>query len=136
GIEGPQVNDEQYTRMLNKLSAKLDALGLGDIRLLGPNTASIDEGVSSYMPTMMQDPVVMNKVDHFAFHNYAGYTAGADAAIKGSPYPTKNFWITEVTNPADIMTHIGGNPSAVMVWDGFDSAYIHPTLHGATMDPP
>jgi O-glycosyl hydrolase len=136
GIEGPQVDEVQYTRLLNKLSAKLDALGLGDIRLLGPNTASIDTGVSNYMPAMMADPIVMAKLDHFAFHNYAGSTGGADAALHGSPYPTKDFWITEVTNPWDVMGHIGGNAAAVMVWDGYDSAYIHPTLHGASMDPP
>jgi O-glycosyl hydrolase len=98
GIEGPQVGADQYTRLLNKLSAKLDALGLGDIRLLGPSTASVDTGVNTYMPALMTDPVVMNKIDHFAFHNYAGYTAGADAAVKASAYPTKDFWISEVTN--------------------------------------
>lgn len=136
GIEGPQVSAVQYTRLLHKLSVKLDSMGMQDIRLLGPNTASIDTGVNSYMPTMMGDPVVMSKVDHFALHNYAGYTAGAAGAISGSAYPTKNFWITEVTNPWDIMTHLAGNPSAVMVWDGFDSAYIHPTLHGASLSPP
>jgi O-glycosyl hydrolase len=136
GIEGPQVSADQYTRLLHKLSERLDAMGLGDIRFLGPSTASIDTGVNTYMPAMMSDPVVMGKVDHFGFHNYAGYTAGADAAIKGSAYPSKNFWITEVTNPWDIMTHIAGNPSAVLVWDGYDSAYIHPTLHGASLDPP
>jgi hypothetical protein len=44
--------------------------------------------------------------------------------------------MTEVTNPADIMAQIGGNASGIMIWDGFDSAYIHPTLHGASMTPP
>jgi O-glycosyl hydrolase len=136
GIEGPQVDAAQYTHLLHKLSERLDAMGLGDVRFLGPSTASVDTGVNTYMPTLMTDPVVMNKRDHFAFHNYAGDTAGADAAIKASAYPTKDFWISEVTNPWDIMTHIGGNPSAVMVWEGYDSAYIHPTLHGAGTDPP
>ena len=40
GIEGPQVGATQYTRLLRKLSVKLDGPGLGDIRFLGPNTIS------------------------------------------------------------------------------------------------
>jgi O-glycosyl hydrolase len=136
GIEGPQVNEVQYTRLLRKISAKLDALGMADIRLLGPSTASIDTGVNSYLPVMMTDPVVMSKLDHFAFHNYTGYTAEADAAIRGSSYATKDFWISEVTNPWDIMGHLAGHSSSVMVWDGYDSAYLHPTLRGESLAPP
>src|SRR5207249_4975230 len=64
GIEGPQVDQWQYTRLLNKLSVKLDSLGLSDLRFVGPNTASIDTGVNTYMPTMMADPVIMSKLDH------------------------------------------------------------------------
>lgn len=45
GYEGPQVGSVQYTRLLNKLSQKLNSLGLSDIKFLGPNTASIDTGV-------------------------------------------------------------------------------------------
>lgn len=136
GIEGPRADQWQYTTLLHKLSARLDAMGLADVHFVGPSTASVDAGVNDYMPEMMNDPVVMAKVDHFGFHNYAGYTANADAVIQASAYAAKNFWITETTNPSDIMTHIGGNASAVMVWEGFDSAYIHPTLHGADMVPP
>src|SRR5262249_54462381 len=136
GIEGPQANSAQYTRLLDKLSVKLDALGLGDIRLLGPNTASISSGVTGYMPAMMNDPVVVNKVDHFAFHDYSGSTGGADAAIKNSAFPMKNFWMTEVSLTSDLMKMIAGNPAAILIWDGYDSAYIHPTLHGASLTPP
>jgi O-glycosyl hydrolase len=136
GIEGPQVGPAQYTRLMRKLIARLDAMGLSDLDLLGPNTASVDAGVKDYMPALMADPVVMDRLDHFAFHNYAGYSAGADAAIKASAYPQKNFWMTETTNPWDIMTHLEGNPSAVMVWDGYDSAYYHPLLRGESFTPP
>ena len=136
GIEGPQVGAAQYTRLLNKLSARLDGMGLGDLRLGGPNTASISAGVNTYMPALMADPVVMAKIDHFALHDYSGSTGGAATAIQQSAYPTRNFWMTELTDPVDILSSIGQNASGIMIWDGFDSAYIHPTLHGASMVPP
>jgi hypothetical protein len=136
GIEGPRVDEFQYTRLLRKLSLRLDSLGYSDLKLIGPNTASIDTGVNTYMPAMMSDSVVMSKVDHLAFHNYAGYTANASARIQGSAYPGRNFWITETTNPWDIMTHIGQGPGAVLVWDAYDSVYNHAILAGRGTAPP
>ena len=136
GIEGPQVDQWQYVRLLHKLALKLDALGLGDIEFSGPNTAAIGTGVNTYMPEMMGDPLVMSKLNHVGLHNYAGSTGGAAAAIQGSQYPGTHFWITEVTNPPEMVMQIGGNANGILVWDGFDSAYIHPTLHGANMTPP
>jgi hypothetical protein len=85
---------------------------------------------------MMSDPVVMSKVEHFAYHTYEADTGGADAVIRSSAYPDRNFWISEVTNPPEIMDIIGENLSAVMVWDGYDSVYNHAILAGRGSDPP
>ena len=137
GIEGPQVHDPvQYTRLLRKLAQKLDALGLGSIRLVGPDTASIFTGVNNYLPAMMADSTLMAKLDHFGFHNYAGDSGGADAVIKGSAYPSRNFWITEVTNIWDILSHLDQGPAAVFVWDAYDSVYNHAILAGRGSTPP
>jgi hypothetical protein len=136
GIEGPQVDAFQYTRLLQKLSVKLDAMGLSALRFIGPNTAQVGTGVNTYMPQMMSNSIVMSKVDHFAFHNYAGDSGGADAAIKSSAHSGKNFWITEVSNAWDIMSHIGQNPAATLVWDAYDSVYNHAILAGRGSAPP
>jgi O-glycosyl hydrolase len=136
GYEGPQVDNVQYARLLNKLSQKLDSLGLNDIKLLGPNTASIDVGVINYMPQMMQDSTLMSKVDHFGLHNYAGYSGNAAQVIRDSAYPTRNFYMTEITTPADILTVINSGPSAIYVWDGYDSVYNHAILAGRGSTPP
>jgi O-glycosyl hydrolase len=135
GIEGPQLPSPQYVRLLHKLSVKLDAMGLSDIRLLGPNTASISSGVSNYMPTMMSDAVVMGKVDHFGFHSYSADTGGASTAIKNSAYSGKNFWMTEYANPADAFSFLGQNASAMIVWEGFDSIYNHAIIAGRGSQP-
>jgi O-glycosyl hydrolase len=136
GIEGPQVDQFQYVRILRKLAQRLDALGLGALRLVGPDTASVYTGVNAYLPGMMTDSLVMAKVDHFGFHNYAGDSGGADAAIKASAYPTRNFWITEVTNIWDILAHLGQGPAAALVWDAYDSVYNHAILAGRGSTPP
>ncbi len=135
GIEGPQLVSAQYVRLLNKLSVKLDAMGLSDIRLLGPNTASISSGVGTYMPAMMANSVVMSKVDHFGFHSYSADSGGANTAIKNSSYSSKNFWMTEYANPADAFSLLGQNASALIVWEGFDSVYNHAILAGRGSQP-
>ncbi|MGZ3955629.1 MAG: Ig-like domain-containing protein, partial [Flavisolibacter sp.] len=136
GYEGPQVSSAQYARLLNKLSQKLDSLGLNDIKFLGPNTASVDVGVNTYMPQMMLDSIVMSKVDHFGFHNYEGYTGNAAQAIKNSAYPNRNFYMTEITTPADVLAVINQGPSAIHIWEGYDSVYNHAILAGRGSTPP
>ena len=136
GIEGIRMDRWQYTRVMAKLAARLDALGLGDMRLLGPDTASISAGVNDYLPSMMGEPAVMAKLDHFAFHNYAGDSGGANNAIRNSAYPSRNFWITEVSNVWDALTHMSQGPAAILVWDGYDSVYNHGILAGRGSTPP
>ena len=131
GFEGPQVDQWQYPRLLQKLSAKLDAMGLSDVRFVGPNTAQISTGVDTYLPQLFANSVVMSKLDHFGLHNYNGQTGGADARIKGSAYPQKNFWITELSIPEQIFTMIGQGAAAAQIWDAYDSVYNHAILAGA-----
>jgi Bacterial Ig domain/Glycosyl hydrolase catalytic core len=136
GIEGPQVDQFQYARLLEKLSVRLDAMGLGDVKFVGPNTASIDTGVNSYMPQMMSNATVMSKVDHFGFHNYNGQTSGADSAIKSSAYSSRNFWMTELSIPEQIFTLVGQGASATQIWEAYDSVYNHAILAGRGSSPP
>ena len=131
GFEGPQVDPRQYARLLQKLSVKLDAMGLSDLRFIGPNTAQIETGVDRYLPELLANRVVMSKLDHFAFHSYVGQTAGADQKIKASAHPHKNFWITELSIPEQIFTLIGHGASAAQIWDAYDSVYNHAIIAGA-----
>jgi hypothetical protein len=133
GIEGPQVNATQYVRLLRKLSQRLDAMGLSDVRFLGPNTASVSTGVNTYIPAMRNDAVVNARVDHFGLHDYGGGTGGAATALQGSG---KNFWMTENADPAQMMNMIGQNANAVLLWEGFDSVYNHAILAGRGTTPP
>jgi hypothetical protein len=136
GIEGIRMDRWQHARVMRKLAQRLDAIGLGDLRLVGPDTAAVSSGVNDYLPSLMDEPAVMAKLDHFAFHNYAGDSGGAANAIRNSAYPSKNFWITEVSNIWDALTHMSQGPSAILVWDGYDSVYNHAILAGRGSNPP
>jgi O-glycosyl hydrolase len=147
--EGPLVNSTQYVRILEKLSARLDALGLGDIRLLGPDTASIGAAASDYMPALLAAPQVMAKIEHFGLHDYGGNAGNAAKVIGDSAYPNRNFWMTEYSawcdgcdngapNPDDwafatgtsdyLFNFIQQGASSALVYDGYDSYYLH---HGS-----
>jgi O-glycosyl hydrolase len=136
GIEGPQVGSTQYVRILHKLAQKLDAIGLGGIRLVGPDTADVNTGVNTYIAEMMRDSVVMAKVNRFGLHNYSGATGGADAFIKSSAFPDRGFWMTEVSLIGDIISMVRQGPAAILVWDAYDSVYNHATLAGRGTTPP
>jgi O-glycosyl hydrolase len=136
GIEGPQVDQFQYVRLLQKLSQKLDMLGLSSIRFVGPDTASADTAVQAYFPEMMENATVMAKLVHFGLHNYAGYTARAKSAIRASAYPGKNFWMTEVSNIWDAFPQLTQGAAAILVWEAYDSVYNHAILAGRGTLPP
>ena len=131
GIEGPQIDQWQYTLMLRKLAQRLDALGLTDIRLVGPDTASVAAGVNDYLPELLSDSTAMAKIQHFGFHNYGDSSAGADAVIKGSAYPTRDFWMTEASfgndyyGPKRLMAQMRNGAASAGVWDAYRSDYNH-----------
>jgi hypothetical protein len=58
------------------------------------------------------------------------------AAIKSSPYPTTNFWMTEFTAPAHIMSLLGQNPAGLLMWEAYDSVFNHAILAGRGSTPP
>ena len=136
GIEGPQVGSVQYVRILHKLAQKLDAIGVGNIKIVGPDTANVGNAVNTYIPEMMRDSVVMAKVDRFTLHDYSGATGGADASIKNSAYPDRGFWMTEVSLFGDLLSMLRQGPRAILVWDAYDSVYNHAILAGRGTNPP
>jgi O-glycosyl hydrolase len=144
--EGPSVTSSQYVRILDKLSARLDALGLGSIRLLGPDTASVGSATGDYMPALLGDAKAMGKIAHFGLHDYGGNAGNALSAIANSAYPSRTFWMTEYSawcdgcdngapNPNDwnfamrtlddLFDFIEQGASSALVYDGYDSYYEH-----------
>jgi O-glycosyl hydrolase len=146
GVEGPQVGPQQYVRVLHKLAVRLDELGLGSTKLVGPDTASASIAASSYYPAMTADPVVMDHVAAVAIHDYSGSVGGIDGAIAGSEFPSMKYWLTEFSarcagcddgapNPADwsfasedvaqAFSYLDAGASGALAYDAWDGFYEH-----------
>jgi len=88
------------------------------------------------MTSLMGEPAVMAKLDHWALHNYSGDSGGANNAIRNSAYPAKNFWMSELSTFADALTLLSQGPSAIVMWEGYDSVYNHAIIAGRGSNPP
>ena len=94
-VQGIDMTASQYTTALHKLSQLLDTNGLSDVRLIGPDLANTS---TTWLSTMMTDPLVMGKLAHLGLHSYydtGGGSSGVDAFLKASAYPNRTFWMTE-----------------------------------------
>jgi O-glycosyl hydrolase len=144
--EGPELNEFAYAQLMRKLIDRMASLGMGDIRYVGPDPASMEAGIKRYIPELMKDSVIMSKLAHVGLHSYGGYYANADSALKHSKYPKSDFWITEwnawrdglddgkigvydytfasqcVWHLLDLLKH---GATALMEWEGYDSYYEH-----------
>ena len=146
GVEGPQVGPQQYVRVLHKLAVRLDELGLGSTKLVGPDTASASIAASSYYPAMAADPVVMDHLAAVAIHDYSGSVGGIGGAIAGSAFPSMRYWLTEFAapcagcdtgapNPGDwssasedvgqAFAYLDAGASGALVYDAWDGFYEH-----------
>jgi O-glycosyl hydrolase len=143
--EGIRMSVSIYTNALHRLALKLDANGLGDLGLVGPDTI-LDP---SYLPAMLADPVVMAKVGRVGLHSYGGGgqgSTGIAALLTNSPYPSLPFWMTEFNvscttcdhgtrgtydwdycegTAAYLLSHLLNGASGGVVWEGYDSVYAH-----------
>ena len=146
GVEGPQVAPQQYVGLLHKLAVRLDELGLGSTKLVGPDTAIPSIAASSYYPAMTADPVVMDHLAAVAIHNYSGSVGGIDRAIADSAFPSMRYWLTEFAarcagcdtgapNPGDwssasedvgqAFSYLDAGASGALAYDAWDGFYEH-----------
>ena len=86
GNEGPQVGSEQYVRLLHKLATRLDALGLGAVKFVGPDTADASAAAAFYYPAMARDALVMAHTEAIGIHNYSGAVGGIGGVIANSVF--------------------------------------------------
>jgi O-glycosyl hydrolase len=140
--EGPILSDQRYVALTKALFQRLDALGLSDIRFVGPDVAFLD---MDYLDAICDDPYLVGKLDHFAFHNYSGNmnNAPANAAACG-----RDAWMTEWSqaatdgfldggnqvanewNFAEVMTdylfnHLAEGAEGALAWDAYDNIHEH-----------
>ena len=146
GPESPRVQPDQYVRLLHKLAARLDQLGLGSTKLVGPDVGVASTGADSYYPALAADPFVMQHLAAVGIHNYNGEVGGIDAAIARSAFPATPFWLTEFStsctecdlgapNPGNwdfaggdvdqLFKYLDAGASGAMAYDAWDGYYEH-----------
>jgi len=144
--EGPTVDGKQYVKLQRKFIDRMDSLGMGDIRYVAPDVAGMGNGLNSYIPELMKDPVVMSKIVHIGLHSYAGYYANVDSSLKHSKYPRTDYWMTEWNNWCNgcddgnlgeynydfaaksmgfLFEFLEHGATAGIMWEGYDSYYEH-----------
>jgi O-glycosyl hydrolase len=148
--EGPSVDQFQYVTLMDKLLAKLAAHGLGNIPLVGPDLANVDNLTSKYLPQVFGDPTLTRALKHVTFHDYFGKDGSVDSAIQNSGVAGLDWWVTEYAGglyfDADqgvpipdewgfsektfqyLVQHLQNGASGATVYDGVDAFYQH---HGA-----
>jgi O-glycosyl hydrolase len=145
--EGPHLDGKQHARIVRKLIDRMEGLGvMGNIRIVAPDNASNEAALKSFVPALIEDPVVMSKIAYWGFHTYGGYQRGLNELIRQSPYPKTTFWITEWNawrNGLDdgligvydynfagqsvyyLLDLLRNGATACLAWEGYDSYYEH-----------
>lgn len=144
--EGPTVDAEQYVKLQRKFTDRMESLGMGDIQYVSPDVAGMGNGLKTYIPALMKDPVVMKKMAHVGLHSYAGYYTDVDSALTHSAYPKTDYWMTEWNNWCQgcdegilgeynydfaakaigfLFEFLQHGATAGIIWEGYDSYYEH-----------
>ena len=131
---------------MDKLVARLHALGYERRPARRPQNANVANAVN-YMPALLADPILMARVPHFGFHDYAGSSGDIDGWVK-SGGPGHNFWMTEWSQIAtdgnldegnqvadewlfarqmtdDLLALLGQGTTGVLAWDAWDNKSVH-----------
>lgn len=101
GIEGPQVGPAQATELLDKLCRRLDAMGMEDVRLVVPDTASAAAARNQYLPALLSDQTVAARIARVGIHSYEGDAASVPDLVARGPAAGAGVWATEFNAPCD-----------------------------------
>jgi chitodextrinase len=145
GIEGTYFPPAQYADVMHRLSVRLDSLGLSDMKLIGPDTATSTDARDIYYPAIKNDPVVMNKMAHISLHAYTASLAGTADIVKAA-FPDKDLWVTEFSAPCagcddgapnpnnwanasgsfdQLLSDLDQGASGAQIYDAWDGSYEH-----------
>jgi O-glycosyl hydrolase len=135
-VEGPNIPDAvQYVRVVRKLAAKLDAIGMDDIRFVAPDAAG-DRLFADCLEEMVKDSTLMRRLASWGVHQYGNDAANYSNIINKSEYPTKPYWVTETAGIRNMLGQLDDNARAYIFWDGFDCVYQHARRNGYGSIPP
>jgi hypothetical protein len=126
--EGVTMTDTRNADVMDRLARRMDALDMGGVKLLGPETCCNVR----YADAMRSRPALMARLAAFDFHNYAGDDNGAADAVAGTG---KDFWISEYTHWNHTFTYLDQGAAGLLLWEAYDSVYNHAVLNGRGTEP-
>jgi hypothetical protein len=126
--EGVTMSDTQYAAVLNRLAVRMNALGMNDVKLVGPESCCN----VGYADPMKAYPALMAKLAHFDFHNYNGNDNGAADAVSGTG---KDFWISEYAVWDQTFTYLNQGAAGLQMWEAYDSVYNHAVVNHRGTEP-
>jgi hypothetical protein len=138
--EGPSVDAAQYARVLRKIMDRLVTLGLGDIKIVPPETVVGDE--APYISAVVADTVLAAHVDTVGVHSYNGTTplssglagrrlwmtewseSATDGFLDGGQ-SVANEWNFAKTEADYLLGLLSNGASAALKWDAIDNIHEH-----------
>ncbi len=135
-VEGPNISDPvQYVRIVKKLAARLDAIGMSDIRFVAPDAAS-DKLFRGILEEMVKDTCLMGKMACWGVHQYGNDASNYWNIINQPSNMNKSFWVTETAGIRNLLGQLDDDARAYIFWDGYDCVYQHGRRNGYGSVPP
>jgi O-glycosyl hydrolase len=98
--EGPRVDPEDMPQLLEAVARRLASEGLGDVRLVVSEQASIG---TDYIGPILHKPSLMPHVGALALHAYGDASVGANVnTVRRSDFPNTPVWLTEYGDLNDL----------------------------------
>jgi O-glycosyl hydrolase len=135
--EGPRIDPQEVSKVLDAVARRLQKEGLGDLKLTVTDQALI---TNNYIGPILEDSELMKQVGVFTFHTYGEDSVGPQVErVKSSKYPQIPVWLTEYGDLNDrdksaenewkqfslaanrrALTALNQGASAVLFFDAFD----------------
>src|SRR5262249_27060599 len=91
--EGPRVDPEEISKVLDAIAQRMKKEGLGDVKLVVADQAMV---TNNYIGPILHDDDLMKQVAVFSFHTYGEDSVGSQVErIRQSKYPETRVWLPE-----------------------------------------
>ncbi len=134
-VEGTDMSDSVSASVYAKIATKMNADGLTDVKLVGPESTTVGAATNSGMAAAFQgNSTVMSKLAHFSGHLYANSIGSGDLSAINSIPKSTTYWMSEFGPPFNstglpfdaFWGQLSQNgPAGFILWEGYDSVYNH-----------
>ncbi len=148
--EGPRIDPEEASKVLEVLARRLKKEGLGDVRLVAADQAIVS---TDYIGPILENQELMKQIGAFSFHTYGEESVGPQVdRVSRSKYPHTRVWLTEYGDLSDrdksfenewknqslkstqrALRALNQGATVALFWDAFDNLELcemRPSFYG------